>query len=130
MKGRNTLLILVATSLLASLPVQAQPAGPPGPRFDDRLVRQSEVIRRGLDSGELTRREARILQREQDEVRQFMHDLRRDGYPPHEAWRLIDRRLDNLDRHIRDLSSNRTVAPHYQGGPPPRDPPPRNPPPR
>jgi hypothetical protein len=84
-----------------SLPAQAQRGGPSGPRFDDRLDRQSSAIQRGIDSGELTRREARTLRREQDEARQFMRDLRREGYPPHEARRMIDRRLDRVDRQIR-----------------------------
>ena len=124
MKGRNTLLVLVATGLLLSLPAQAQRGGPSGPRFDDRLDRQSSAIQRGIDSGQLTRREARTLRREQDDARQYMRDLRREGYPPHEARRMIERRLDRVDRHIRDLSNNRDVAPHYRGdrrGPPPRD---------
>ncbi|BCU06844.1 hypothetical protein [Allochromatium tepidum] len=123
MKGRNTLLVLVATGLLLSLPAQAQRGGPPGPRFDDRLDRQSTAIQRGIDSGELTRREVRRLRQEQDEARQFIRDLRRDGYPPHEARRMIERRLDRVDRHIRELSRNGDVAPHYRGdrrGPPPR----------
>ncbi|ADC62947.1 hypothetical protein [Allochromatium vinosum] len=135
MKGRNTLLVLMASGLLLSLPAQAQRGGPPGPRFDDRLDFQSSSIQRGIDSGELTRREARRLRQEQDEARQFMRDLRRDGYPPHEARRMIERRLDRVDRHIRELSRNSDVAPHYRGdrrGPPPRDyddrrgPPPRD----
>ena len=126
MKGRKTVLILMATGWLLSLPAQAQRGGPAGPRFDERLDRQEAAIQRGLDSGELTRREARTLRREQDEVRQFMHELRRDGYPPHEAQRLIERRLDRVGRHIRELSGNWDVAPHYYGGdrrppPPPRD---------
>lgn len=123
MKGRNTLLVLAATGLLLSLPAQAQRNGPPDPRFDDRLDRQSSAIQRGIDSGELTRREARTLRHEQDEARQFMRDLRREGYPPHEARRMIDRRLDHLDRQIRKLSDNRDVAPHYRGDrrPPRRD---------
>jgi hypothetical protein len=124
MKGRNTLLILMATGVLLSLPAQAQRGGPPGPRFDDRLDRQSSAIQRGIDSGELTRREVRTLRREQDETRQFMRDVRRDGYPPHEARRMIERRLDRVDGQIRRLSNNRDVAPHHRGdrrGPPPRD---------
>ncbi|MTW20816.1 hypothetical protein [Allochromatium palmeri] len=121
MKGRNTLLVLVATGLLLSLPVQAQRGGSPGPKFDDRLDRQSSAIQRGIDSGALTRREVKTLRREQSETRQFMRDVRRDGYPPHEARRMIERRLDRVDRQIRKLSNNRDVAPHYRGdrrGPP------------
>jgi hypothetical protein len=124
MKGRNTLLVLAAAGLLLSLPVQAQRGGSPGSKFDDRLDRQSSAIQRGIDSGELTRRETRTLRREQDETRQFMRDVRRDGYPPHEARRMIERRLDRVDRQIRKLSSNRDVAPHSRDdrrGPPPRD---------
>lgn len=124
MKGRNGLLILMTTGLLLSLPAQAQRGGPPGSRFDDQLDRQSSAIQRGIDSGELTRREVRTLRREQEEARQFMRDLRRDGYPPHEARPMIERRLERLDRQIRKLSSNNDVAPHYRGdrrGSPPRD---------
>lgn len=124
MKARNTLLVLAATGLLLSLPAQAQRAWPHEPRFEDRLDHQSRAIQRGIDSGELTRREASRLRHERDEVRQFMRDLRRGGYPPHEARRMIERRLDRLDRHIRELSRNSDVAPHYRGdrrGPPPRD---------
>lgn len=117
MKGRNTLLVMMATGLLLSLPAQAQRAGPPGPGFDDRLDRQEFAIQRGIDSGELTRRETRMLRREQDEVRQFMRDVRRAGYPPHEARYMIDRRLDHMDRRIHELSHNSERRPPP---PPPR----------
>ncbi|QGU31586.1 hypothetical protein [Thermochromatium tepidum] len=125
----QALLVLVATGLLSSLPAQAQLGGPPEPRYDDWLGRQAAAIQRGIDSGELTRREGRALRREQDEARQFMRDLRHDGYPPHEAHRLIERRLGRLDRRIRDLSNNNEVAPHYREPPPPYDGRPEPPPP-
>lgn len=124
MKGRNRLLVLVATGLLLSLPVQAERGGPPGPGFEDRFKRQDSAIQRGIDSGELTRQEVKKLRREQDQARQFMRDVRQDGYPPSEARSMIERRLDRIDWTIYDLSRNRDVAPHYYDNRRPPPPPP------
>lgn len=120
MKGRNGVLILM-TGLLLSLPVHARHDDPRW--FDDRLDLQESVIQRGIDRGTLTRREVRQIRSEQDEARRYLHDLRRDGYPPHEVKNRTERQLDRVDRHIRDLTQNSDVAPRYDGGRPPPPPP-------
>ncbi len=99
------------------------PAQPPEDDFANRFDRQDLAIQRGKDSGALTRREVRWLRREQEETRRFMDDLRYQGYPPHEAIRQIEQRLDRLDRRIHELATNNEVAPHFRGDYPPPPPP-------
>lgn len=89
-------------------------------RFEDRFRDQDWAIQRGRDSGALTRREARQLRREQDEIRLVMDDLRRKGYTPREVWRQVEWRFERLDRRIYELSTNREVAPHFRPDYPPR----------
>ena len=104
MKTRTNMAILIALGLLVAVPAHAQRGG--GPRLEDRLDRQQSAIDRGIDRGELTRDEARSLNREQREIRRLLEDLRRDGYPPREARRMVERRLERADRHIYDLTHN------------------------
>ncbi|QIK37257.1 hypothetical protein GWK36_03790 [Caldichromatium japonicum] len=101
----------------------ATPAQPPERDFKERFNHQDMAIERGKDSGALTRREVRRLQREQDKVRRLMDDLRREAYSPREAQRRIDWRLDWIDRRIYELSTNSEVAPHFRPNSPPPPPP-------
>ncbi|MBK1720287.1 hypothetical protein CKO27_22085 [Thiocystis violacea] len=120
MKRRTSVLILVVAGLMVALPVHAQRGGP---NIEDRLDRQQTAIQRGIDSGELTRGEAKSLKRDQRELRRFIDDLRHEGYPPHEARRMIDKRLDRAGRRIQELSNNHEVAYRRDDrrGPPPQE---------
>lgn len=119
-RGMSRCAISLAMGWILALSAQAQPLEP---RFEDRFREQDWAIQRGRDSGALTRREVRRLRREQDEVRRLMDNLRREAYPPHEAQRQIERRLDRLDRRIYELSTNSEVAPHFRPDSPPPPPP-------
>ncbi len=120
MKPWTRTLILLATGVLVALPAQAQRGG--GFNVEERMDRQQGAIERGIDSGMLTRREAKSLQREQREIRHMLGEYRRDGYPPREIRRVLADRLDRAERHIRDLSHNEEVS--YRGRDDHRPPPP------
>jgi hypothetical protein len=71
-----------------------------GDSIDARQRQQELRIRQGVRSGELTRREARRLQAEQDRIRFEEYRARRDGFvSPRERAR-IQRRLDDSSRNI------------------------------
>ena len=66
-----------------------------------RIRETRERIERGIDSGALTRNEARGLLRELDQLRDGIRHMKDDGYlSPRERER-IDREIDRINRHIR-----------------------------
>ncbi|MBK1722166.1 hypothetical protein CKO23_07855 [Thiocystis violacea] len=91
-------------ALMMALPAQAAPKGHD---IDARLDRQQTTIDRGINSGELTKREAGILRQEHREIRDLARSLRRDW--SRETYRRLDRKLDRSERHIRSLASNDEV---------------------
>lgn len=107
MKRWTGILILTSIGLLTALPAQAQRGGQ---GFEGWMDRQQHAIQRGIDSGALTRREARSLRREQREIRRFGEQLRQDGYSPREGRRLMKEQLQRADWHIEDLLHNRARA--------------------
>lgn len=119
MKTWSNTLFVAAIGLLAALPAFARSGGRDIQGWMDR---QQYEIQRGIDSGELTKREARHLKREQRDIRELGDRLRSEGYSPHEARRMIEDRLRDADRHISDLRYNDEVAygpDHYRRPPPP-----------
>jgi hypothetical protein len=84
-------------------------AGQKGTSAYERLDRQQAAIDRGVDSGALTKREAGILRQEQREIRELARRLHRDGSSPRDTRRILDKKLDQSDRHIRRLTSNDEV---------------------
>ena len=68
--------------------------------INGRQYREQQRIRQGIRSGELTRREAWMLEGEQARIRAYERYARRDGYvSPRERARL-DRGLDRASRDI------------------------------
>lgn len=128
MKSLNSLIVLVLAGLL-SVTVQAQARGHGyagyhdtyQPRFERRVDRRQERqwdrIARGIDSGELSDREARHLDRQQRKIARMERRFERDGYySPREKGRM-ERALDRASRHIKRAKHNdRTAYDHRHGG--------------
>lgn len=81
-------------------------------RIGDRQWRQQERIQRGILTGQLTRKEAVKLIREQRQIRYMREKAWRDHRLSHKERRRIIKRLDKADRHIARLKYNR----HYRHG--------------
>lgn len=72
----------------------------------DRLDRQHSRIEHGIDSGKLTRKEAKVLKREQRKSRHLYHEFKEDGYLSKRERRELNRRLDRVSDQIWDLKHN------------------------
>jgi hypothetical protein len=96
--------ILVASSvcLLAAAPVYAGHGGGIG----ERLERQERRIEQGIRSGELTRREARALKREQRKLRSLVREFREDRLLGKRERRILTRKLDRASDNIYELKHN------------------------
>jgi uncharacterized membrane protein YebE (DUF533 family) len=91
-------------------------SGHDGLSINEREARQREAIRRGVASGDLTRREADRLRSEQHRIERMEQRARADGnFTPQERAR-IDRRLDNSARHIRHEMNDRQQAGRRDAG--------------
>jgi hypothetical protein len=89
---------LVIAIALASCPVAASAATkvPPG----KRQVKQNKRIYHGAKSGQLTRREARQLHRQQRHIQRTKKRMKRDGtFSPRERRRL-NRKQNRANRNI------------------------------
>lgn len=112
MKASTTALLASTLALMVALPAQARPQG--GDLYE-RLDRQQSAIDRGVDSGALTWREAKILRTEHREIRDLARSLRNprhardDRHQRRETRRLLDIKLDRADRHIRRMAHNDEV---------------------
>ena len=115
---RDSRLIAAALSLLLVVPAvaTAHPNSDHGRgNIADRLDRQSMRIREGVESGALTRREARQLRREQKEIRVLARKMRRDDGLSKKERRRLQKRLDKASRHIRKLKHNDVERHRYYG---------------
>jgi hypothetical protein len=100
------LTILIAATALAVTLAGAAGADPGAPRVQRRLVRQELRIRQGERSGQLTRREARRLQRGERHIRRMEWRARADGrFGPRERVR-VHRALDRESWRIWRLKHN------------------------
>jgi hypothetical protein len=105
--------LCAAAALAACLPIAAEAggAGRDGPRaqaaqhrpagVNVRQHRQSARIRQGVQSGELTRREARRLANEQRTIRKEERAYRADGRLDRVERRDLQQDLNQASRHIR-----------------------------
>lgn len=110
------LIILTGTMIVATLPVLSQTAEATqaGPRtghhrphhqhrhnaVDQRQHNQTDRIRQGVRSGELTKDEARGLVKEQKEIRRDIREARSDGVVTREERREIRQEQNQASRHI------------------------------
>ncbi len=86
---------------------------------------QMRRIQQGIHSGELTRKEARILRREQRDIQRMKRHFVRDGRISRYERRILRKRLARADQHIYRLKHNRSTryaysygryAPRHSGG--------------
>jgi hypothetical protein len=86
--------VLLGGSLV--LPAQAESIG-------ERFENQSDRIENGVESGDLTRKEARRLKRNQHEIRELKQDLAQQGDGlSNKDRRIIRRKLNNQSDAIYD----------------------------
>jgi hypothetical protein len=85
--------------------------------FRARMQSQHERIEQGVDSRELTRKEARVLEREYDRIRMLAREFRKDGHVSRKERHRLDNELDKLSGLIKEYKHNhleRHRKPKYQ----------------
>ena len=99
---RQAATVLIITAIIGFIFADAAMAG----RIGRRQVRQHERIRQGVNSGQLTCRETRMLMREQRRIQKAKIRAFHDGeLTPRERLR-IEKKLDVASRHIYRLKHN------------------------
>ncbi len=75
-------------------------------RFDRRQDRQHSRIEQGVRGGELTRKETKVLRKEQRHVDRLERKFKRDGHLDRFERRTLKREYDHAGGHIRKLKHN------------------------
>ena len=75
-------------------------------RLLDRMDRQQIRIERGVESGELTRREARALRKQQRRIHRLARDFYMDDYLSKRERRILRKKLNRASDRIRALKHN------------------------
>ena len=84
--------------------------------IDAREARQREAIRRGVESGQLTPREAERLRQEQARIERHEQIARADGRFTAREQARIQRELDRSQQHIRhEMHDRQRVGQHDRG---------------
>jgi septal ring factor EnvC (AmiA/AmiB activator) len=118
MKSLTKSVLATAMLMVVAIPAYAHHNDRKGD-IQNRLERQHTRIEQGIDSGELTRKEAKELKREQRKSRHLYQEFREDGYLSKRERRKLHRRLDRISDQIWDLKHNerkRHNMPHYYYG--------------
>ena len=108
MKTSATLLSIVTLGVLA-MPAQAEHNPPKHDRYDrieQRLDNQRYRIRDGIDSGELTRKEARRLRKQQRYIARLKRKFMRDGYLDRYEFRELKHELNRASKRIYRMKHN------------------------
>ena len=103
MKLTIRLLLSVAALVLAASVASAHPATP---RVDRREARQHARIAQGVQSGELTRAEARRLRAAQRHIHRMERRAKADGVVTMRERARLNRALNHESRAIRRLKHN------------------------
>lgn len=99
--------VLLFATLVALLPATAAMArGGDWNKFDHRLDRQDMRIENGIESGELTRKEARRLRKQQRRIARLKRDFRRDGHLTRKERRTLKNELSRASKRIYRLKHN------------------------
>jgi hypothetical protein len=107
----RTTLAAVAFAAL-SIPAQAQSTGPAAtPGVDQRQANQDKRIDQGVASGQLTRREARRLEREQHAIDRAEDRAKADGVVTQQERARLHHRQDRASQHIRHQKHDRQARP-------------------
>ena len=105
---KTSMKVMLATGifLIAAVPVHAHDGG----RNDgvrERMQRQHSRIDHGMETGKLTRKEAKELKQDQYRTRHLFRDFREDGYLSKKERRRLERRLDRVSERIWELKHNK-----------------------
>lgn len=85
---------LIATPTSMSTFAQSNPDGTATPRIDKRMERQDKRIEKGVETGQLTPREAARLEKRQDKIQSDVDKAKADGVVTNQERRQIHRELD------------------------------------
>ena len=85
-------------------------------RFEQRLDRQHARIKQGVRSGELTRKEAKLLRRQQRGIRQLLREFRDDGWLSKKERRILTKKLDRASRRIWEYKHNEFTRHRHRYG--------------
>jgi hypothetical protein len=104
---------LITTTAALMLATAIAPAYARADRFHDRLERQAERIEQGIDSGELNRKEAKILRHQHRDLRQLTRLLADDGHLSKRERRTLRRSYDDASDLIWQLKHNDERRPRH-----------------
>lgn len=77
-----------------------------GMQIHNRLIRQQQRIEQGIDSGTLSRKEAKTLKKEQRRIRKLVRTFRSDGRLSKAERKKIKKKLDVAGNRIWSLKHN------------------------
>jgi hypothetical protein len=100
MKTFMMLLMAMGMALLGSVELLAGPRAKRTPVVTQRQINQQARIRQGVRSGQLTRGETRLLQREQAKIRHHKRLARADGVVTRWERKKLNREQNRASRHI------------------------------
>ena len=95
--------LLIVVSFLFVFTAQAQRETP---KVDKRQKIQKERIFHGIHNGELTRKEARLLAKEQKHIKRAERRAESDGIVTKRERIRLDRKQDRASRHITKTKHN------------------------
>ena len=90
----------VAAAVLALSAFAASAAGADTPRIDQRQANQEQRIDKGIASGELTKREARRMNRQQTLVNKAEDKAKADGVVTAQEKKQLTKAQNKTSRHI------------------------------
>ncbi|MBI2380491.1 MAG: hypothetical protein HYV16_07035 [Gammaproteobacteria bacterium] len=106
-------LITLSTLVFALAFGSAAQAGANTPRVDERQENQERRIEQGVDSGELTRREERRLERGQDKVERIEDRAKADGRVTKRERVRLDQAQDVQSKRIAKQKHDRQDRPQH-----------------
>ena len=110
-------LSILPLAVVFSLPAYAHP-GHDDSRFDKRFDRQHERIKAGIQSGELTKKEAGKLKKQQRKNEKLERKFSADGYLSRKERKTLEKKQDKASQKIRRLKHNDRVVTkpsHHKG---------------
>ncbi|MEN8179924.1 MAG: hypothetical protein ABFS39_15090 [Pseudomonadota bacterium] len=105
MKTLTKTIIAASFCLVATVPAYAG-HGHFNDRLIDRMERQHERIEDGIQSRELTRKETKILKRQQRRIRRLVREFREDGWLSKKERRILRNKFDRASFKIREFKHN------------------------
>jgi hypothetical protein len=110
---KRSMLVLVVLACILTCGIAAAqdqpapaPAAPHTPRVTKRQINQQERIQQGVNSGELTKGETRILKKEQVKIQKDKKAAKADGTVTPQERRKLLREQNKASRDIHRLKHN------------------------